>query len=98
MHTLHFIDLPSLLRVWTALQHNRLAIYGVAKWRKISSSMCDFWARIFHTPPENMLKIVTVIYYLINLIETKAFSSDLKNTFCDLGFSCNLFVFNFINT
>jgi len=29
--------LPSLLRVWTALQHNRLASYGVAKWRKIST-------------------------------------------------------------
>jgi len=31
-------DLAHLLRLWTALQHNRLASYGVAKWRKNSDS------------------------------------------------------------
>jgi len=29
-------DLLSLLRVWTALQHNQLTSYGVAKWHENS--------------------------------------------------------------
>jgi len=31
-------DLPSLLSVWTALWHNRLASCGVARWREDSGS------------------------------------------------------------
>jgi len=50
-------DSPSLLRVWIALQHNRLASYGLAKQCEIISSLHDFKARYTCTPAPSMLSI-----------------------------------------
>jgi len=50
-------DLPSLLRVWTALWHHRLASYRVAKWQEITSSMRDFYVWYIRTLAAKVLNI-----------------------------------------